>query len=229
MPGPLMLRTRDPLVERRVLRVAERLGTRALQVVAEPGAAEESEPSGLLVGLDFDDGVGVVRRWRAAYPRLPIVAYLSLPEPELWKQAEEAGADLVTTRGSADRELHRLVDDRLSGRAAARRLRLAAYRDFAGRLGYVGRIDDTPVGPVAIFHVDNRIHAIADTCPHAGASLSEGGLDGDVLTCPRHGSQFCVRDGARLRGPADLGVLSLKVVVDGGQVFVELPAGEVMR
>lgn len=217
--GPLMLYTRDPLVERRVTRAAQALGLQALQVVAAPDA---TPAAGLLVELGLDDALDVVKAWRAADPNLVIVGYLTLPDAQLWAQAEAAGAD-VTTRGLADRRLRELVDDRLSGRARARRIRLAAYRDFAGRLGYVGRIDESPAGPIAIFHIDNAIHAIADACPHAGASLCEGALEGSVITCARHGSQFDVTTGERVRGPADLAVEHFKVVVDSGEVFVELP------
>lgn len=220
-PRDLLLYTRDPLVERRVGRAAERLGLRTLQAVGPPG---EDAPAGLLVALDLDDALDVVAAWRAAWPALAIVAYMTLPNADRWKLGEEAGADTVTTRGLADRCLLELVDDRLSGRAASRRIRLAPYRDFAGRLGYVGRIDESPVGPIAIFHVGNALHAISDVCPHAGASLCEGELDGEVVTCPRHGSQFSVTSGERVRGPADVGITRFAVVVEAGEVFIELPA-----
>lgn len=32
-------------------------------------------------------------------------------------------------------------------------------------------------------------------CTHAGAPLAEGNLDGDILTCPWHYSQFRISDG----------------------------------
>ena len=37
------------------------------------------------------------------------------------------------------------------------------------------------------------------TCPHMGVHLPEGTLEGTVLTCPRHHSQFDLRDGRVLR------------------------------
>jgi nitrite reductase/ring-hydroxylating ferredoxin subunit len=40
------------------------------------------------------------------------------------------------------------------------------------------------------------------------------------VTCPRHGSQFDVRSGERLRGPADIGLPTFPVVEDKGQVYV---------
>ncbi len=32
-------------------------------------------------------------------------------------------------------------------------------------------------------------------CPHLGGHLDKGTLQGAVITCPRHGSQFDLRDG----------------------------------
>lgn len=36
-------------------------------------------------------------------------------------------------------------------------------------------------------------------CPHLHAHLSKGTLEGTVLTCPWHGSQFDIRDGSVVR------------------------------
>jgi nitrite reductase/ring-hydroxylating ferredoxin subunit len=215
----LMLLTRDQLVRRRVARVAAAAG---LEMVDAPGPADPA-PAGLLVELELDDALDAVSEWRERDPDLAIVAFVSTPDQDLWRRAELAGADAVTTRGRVDRVLATCIDDRLSGRRRARRLRLAPMADFAGRLGYVGRVDESPAGPIALYHLAGRIWAIADTCPHAGASLCGGELDGEIVTCPRHGSQFRVTDGARVRGPADSEVQTFPVVVEAGEAFVELP------
>jgi nitrite reductase/ring-hydroxylating ferredoxin subunit len=55
---------------------------------------------------------------------------------------------------------------------------------------------------VLVVRLDGRLHAIADVCSHAGGPLDEGELAGDVVTCPWHGSKFCVRDGRVRGGPA---------------------------
>jgi nitrite reductase/ring-hydroxylating ferredoxin subunit len=219
----LLLRTRDPLIERRAGRVAAAMG---LEPVVLLGSSPQSdgEPAGLLVELELDGAVEAVRGWRERGPELAIVAYVATPARELWRDAELAGADGVTTRGRADRILAACLDDRLSGRRRARRLRLAPMADFAGRLGYVGRVDESPVGPIALYHVSGRLWAIADSCPHAGASLCGGELEGEVLTCPRHGSQFNVTDGVRVRGPSDADAQTFPVVIEAGDAFVEMPA-----
>lgn len=222
MPRLLLLRTRDALVEQRASRVAAASGLEPV-MLAESEPQAKGEPSGLLIELELDGALEAAREWRARMPDMAIVAYLATPAPDLWREAELAGADEVTTRGRADRVLAACLEDRLSGRRRARRLRLAPIAEFAGRLGYVGRVDESPAGPIALYHIHNRLWAIADTCPHAGASLCAGELDGDVLTCPRHGSQFRVSDGARLRGPADEELRTFPVVVESGNAFIELP------
>jgi 3-phenylpropionate/trans-cinnamate dioxygenase ferredoxin component len=46
---------------------------------------------------------------------------------------------------------------------------------------------------------NNTFFAIDNKCPHMGGDLSLGKLDGTVITCPRHGSQFDVKNGQNLR------------------------------
>lgn len=224
MAGAIALLVRDPLVLRRCAGAAERLGLEPLALRSADGEPSSVAPAGLLVELELEGALDALRRWRAAHAQLVIVGFATSPRPELWQEAEAAGADLVTTRGRADRELARLVADQLSGARRSRRVRLAPEQDFAGRLGFVGRVAETPAGPVSVYHVGGRLHAIADTCPHAGASLCEGELDGDIVTCPRHGSQFRVTDGERVRGPADVDVATVRVLVEAGEVFLEFEA-----
>ena len=75
---------------------------------------------------------------------------------------------------------------------------------------------------LAFFNIDGRIFAIDDTCPHSGASLAEGSLDGTTVTCPWHGAEFDVTCGKVLCLPAVEDVKSYPVFVNGGSVEVEL-------
>jgi nitrite reductase/ring-hydroxylating ferredoxin subunit len=92
--------------------------------------------------------------------------------------------------------------------------------DAAGRLGLVFQAADTPAGPVAVYRVAGKLHAIADRCPHAGAALSGGEADGSVVTCPGHGSRFDICTAERLRGPADTDIEVFPLTENGGQVFL---------
>ena len=76
---------------------------------------------------------------------------------------------------------------------------------------------------VAVFNIDGKLHAIEDTCTHAGAPLSEGRLQGTTVTCPWHGATFDVTTGAVLGSPAFENVASYKVSVEGENVLIEMP------
>ena len=73
---------------------------------------------------------------------------------------------------------------------------------------------------VAIANVDGTVHAFGDLCPHRQCSLAEGTLVGAVVTCPCHGSQFDVRTGERLRGPAVRAIRVFAVRDDDGELHV---------
>lgn len=48
---------------------------------------------------------------------------------------------------------------------------------------------------VVVFNIDGTIYAIDDSCPHNGASLASGRLEGHLLHCPAHGLRFDLRTG----------------------------------
>jgi nitrite reductase/ring-hydroxylating ferredoxin subunit len=55
---------------------------------------------------------------------------------------------------------------------------------------------------VLAVNFDDKIFCLDGRCTHAGAPLAEGTLDGKILTCPWHYSQFNIKNGQVLRGPA---------------------------
>jgi nitrite reductase/ring-hydroxylating ferredoxin subunit len=76
---------------------------------------------------------------------------------------------------------------------------------------------------LALVNVDGTYYAIDDTCPHRGAPLSEGDVEGQELTCPWHGARFDVTTGSHLCPPAPRGVTAYKVQVVGDEVQVDVP------
>src|SRR5262245_26867109 len=72
-----------------------------------------------------------------------------------------------------------------------------------------------PLGDVEVFSVEGGFCATQARCTHAQGLLSEGTFDGSTVTCRRHGSQFNVRTGAVLRGPAKDPLKTYRVTVDG--------------
>ena len=47
--------------------------------------------------------------------------------------------------------------------------------------------------------VKDKYYAADGRCPHMGGNLSIGKLDGTIVTCPRHYSQFDLADGRVIR------------------------------
>jgi nitrite reductase/ring-hydroxylating ferredoxin subunit len=80
------------------------------------------------------------------------------------------------------------------------------------------------VGDVAVFNVTGSFYATQSKCTHKQGELSQGKLDGSVVTCPKHGAQFDVITGAVLRGPATVPLRTCKVIVEGDIGRVEAVA-----
>jgi 3-phenylpropionate/trans-cinnamate dioxygenase ferredoxin component len=75
---------------------------------------------------------------------------------------------------------------------------------------------------IAVANVGGAFHAFNDTCTHLRCSLAEGELEGTVVTCPCHGSQFDVTTGEVLRGPAQEPVQSYAARVENQALQVEI-------
>ena len=78
---------------------------------------------------------------------------------------------------------------------------------------------------VAVFRLDDdTFTALEDTCPHAGAPLSDGEVEEGVVTCPLHAWRFDCRTGKWCDNPkSDLGVRTFEVRVEEGDVRVCVP------
>ncbi len=74
--------------------------------------------------------------------------------------------------------------------------------------------------PVLLVRRGTEVDAIAAVCAHQGGPLDEGTLNGDVVTCPWHGSQFCVRDGGIIRGPSAYPQPAFRARVFGDRVLI---------
>jgi nitrite reductase (NADH) small subunit/3-phenylpropionate/trans-cinnamate dioxygenase ferredoxin subunit len=53
---------------------------------------------------------------------------------------------------------------------------------------------------VAVFNAGGAFYAIDNTCPHQGAALSEGWIEGTTITCPWHAWCFNLTDGSMTLG-----------------------------
>ncbi|MGB4651963.1 Rieske (2Fe-2S) protein [Methanothrix sp.] len=80
---------------------------------------------------------------------------------------------------------------------------------------------------ILVVNLEGRIYCLDARCSHAGAPLAEGSLQGEMLTCPWHYSQFRITDGSVLRGPATNPLRVYRTEIRDGQLFVDLLAPEI--
>jgi len=73
---------------------------------------------------------------------------------------------------------------------------------------------------VLLVREDGEIHALANTCSHAGGPLDEGELAEGCVICPWHGSAFRLSDGHIVRGPATIPQPAYETRVRGGKIEV---------
>jgi len=64
---------------------------------------------------------------------------------------------------------------------------------------------------VLLARVGDAIHAVQARCPHFGADLSRGTLEGSIVRCPLHGSQFDLTDGHVVKWAEQLPSLARKM------------------
>lgn len=68
-----------------------------------------------------------------------------------------------------------------------------------------GKTKKVRVGDIEVLlvNVEGNFYAIDTLCTHYGGDLSEGKLEGNILTCPVHGAKFDVRDGKVFSPPSE--------------------------
>ena len=86
----------------------------------------------------------------------------------------------------------------------------------------VGRIKlvDVHGERVAVANAGDMFYAFSDECTHDGGPLSEGELEGEIVTCPWHFSRFNIRTGEIIDSPAEESVTVYDVKVEDGAVLV---------
>lgn len=90
-----------------------------------------------------------------------------------------------------------------------------------------GKAIRVKVGELAVAIVKTKagdIRAIDDKCSHGEISLSEGFVDNETIECWAHGAKFSLETGAALTLPAFEPVAVYEVIIDNGDIFLEIDA-----
>jgi nitrite reductase/ring-hydroxylating ferredoxin subunit len=74
-----------------------------------------------------------------------------------------------------------------------------------------GQMKGVDVGgnKLLLANVDGTVYAIQAKCPHMGADLCKGSLQGSIVTCPKHKAGFDVSNGSAV-DPAKVLFLKMK-------------------
>lgn len=75
--------------------------------------------------------------------------------------------------------------------------------------------------PVAVFNEGGLLLGVSARCTHAGGPIDKGPVQGMIVTCPLHGSQFDLRTGALVRGPAMQPLKSYRVKAEADGLVVD--------
>jgi 3-phenylpropionate/trans-cinnamate dioxygenase ferredoxin subunit len=85
-----------------------------------------------------------------------------------------------------------------------------------------GKLVFAGVKKLAMFLHNGQLHCIQNTCPHAGAFLATGEVQGCLVRCPRHDWAFDFTTGECKSNPR-YEIQRYAVEVVDGVVFVEVP------
>ncbi|MBS7843077.1 non-heme iron oxygenase ferredoxin subunit [Pseudomonas fluorescens] len=89
------------------------------------------------------------------------------------------------------------------------------------------KVVNEQVGDICVYNLDGRFYATADTCTHATASLAEGDMEDELITCPVHWGQFDIRTGQAVTFPCERHLRTYRVIVTDGGVFADVESQSV--
>lgn len=75
-----------------------------------------------------------------------------------------------------------------------------------------------------LVRVGDAVHAYEDRCVHLGVPLSQGALDGHVITCTAHHYQYDALTGRGIN-PRVVCLVRFPVRIESGSIFVDPAAG----
>jgi nitrite reductase [NAD(P)H] small subunit len=75
---------------------------------------------------------------------------------------------------------------------------------------------------VLVLNIDGRIHAMSNICPHQGAALERGTVEGNILYCPLHRWGFVLPTGTYIDDTA-ICLRMYPTEISSGDLLLHLP------
>ncbi|MDY7065763.1 Biphenyl 2,3-dioxygenase, ferredoxin component [Pseudomonas extremaustralis] len=88
--------------------------------------------------------------------------------------------------------------------------------------GELKKVTHSEGDAICVYNLGGTFYATADMCTHATASLAEGDLEDDLITCPVHWGQFHVPSGKAVTFPCERHLRTYKVIVTDREVFADV-------
>jgi len=74
----------------------------------------------------------------------------------------------------------------------------------------------------AVVKLKGKFYCVQGDCTHNQGPLWEGTIEGTKLTCPWHASQFDIKTGKALSGPAIVDLKTLSLKLKSGKLFADV-------
>lgn len=101
-------------------------------------------------------------------------------------------------------------------------IRICAVEDI--KLGKAIRVKIGENAVAVVRTKSGEVRALDDKCSHGEISLSEGFIDNETIECWAHGAKFSLETGAALTLPAFEPVAVYEVIIENGDIFLEIDA-----
>lgn len=88
----------------------------------------------------------------------------------------------------------------------------------------IKKIPNNKYGDIAVYNLGGAFYATADLCTHATASLAEGDIEGELITCPVHWGQFHIPTGKAQGFPCEIDLKTYLIEVEGDSIFALVPS-----
>jgi 3-phenylpropionate/trans-cinnamate dioxygenase ferredoxin subunit len=99
-------------------------------------------------------------------------------------------------------------------------MRICALEDIKPGKSIRVKVGDLAIAVVRTPNGD--VKALDDKCSHGEISLSEGFVDNETIECWAHGAKFDLNTGKPLSLPAYEPVATYEVLIDNGDIYLEI-------